>query len=45
MGEAMFSAEDEFSLDFHVDTIPHGFKLIQQMMVAATSSALRATCL
>ena len=25
----MFSAEDEFSLDFHVDTIPHGFKLIQ----------------
>jgi hypothetical protein len=29
MGEAMLSAEDEYSWDFHVDNIPHGFKVVR----------------
>jgi len=29
MGEAMLSAEDEYSWDFQVDNIPHGFKVVR----------------
>jgi hypothetical protein len=29
MGEAMLSAEDKLSWDFHVNNIPHGFKVVR----------------
>ena len=28
-GEALLSAEDKLSWDFHVDNIPHGFKVVR----------------